>query len=125
MISAVCFGTNDLARAGEFYDRVLATLGAVRLQANDIEIGYGAAGGSPEFWVLKPYDRKSATRGNGSQVIFDAPNREVVDQFYKVAMDNGGVDEGAPGPRDYAPGYYGAYCRDLDGNKLHVYIIQP
>ena len=33
-------------------------------------------------------------------------------------------DEGAPGLRDYAPGYYGAYCRDLDGNKLHVFYIQ-
>ena len=124
MISAVCFGTNDLARAGEFYDRVLATLGVIRLKANDIEIGYGTAGGSPAFWVLKPYDGKSATHGNGSQVIFEAPNQEAVDQFHKVAIATGGVDEGAPGARDYSPGYYGAYCRDLDGNKLHVYIIR-
>ena len=48
---------------------------------------------------------------------------DTVDSFYKVAIDNGGTDEGAPGPRDYAPGYYGAYCRDRDGNKLHIYTM--
>lgn len=120
MISAVCFGSNDLTRSGQFYDRVLGTLDMVRLDANDNEIGYGEAGGEPVFWVLVPFNRERATYGNGSQVIFKAQDAQTVDRFYKAAIDNGGTDEGAPGLREHTPGYYGAYCRDHDGNKLHV-----
>ena len=123
MIASVCFGTNDLAGAGEFYDQVLGTIGMVRLDANENEVGYGKAGGEAVFWVLVPFNGESATNGNGSQVIFDALDSDTVDRFYKAAIDNGGTDEGAPGPRDYAPGYYGAYCRDRDGNKLHIYTM--
>lgn len=120
MISAVCFGTNDLERAGVFYDAVLATLGMVRLDANDNEIGYGTAGSPPSFWVLTPFDKQPATFGNGTQVIMDVADSDTVDRFHATALAQGGADEGAPGLRDHTPGYYGAYCRDLDGNKLHV-----
>ena len=123
MIAAVCFGTNNLARAGEFYDEVLGVLGMKRLKANEIEIGYGETGGEPSFWILLPFNRESATHGNGTQIIFNAPDQESVDLFYQKAIELGGTDEGAPGLRDYAPGYYGAYCRDLDGNKLHLYVM--
>lgn len=123
MFSGVCFGTNDLVRAGEFYDRVLSTIGVVRLAENDNEIGYGVADGEPTFWVLIPFDKKSATHGNGTQVIFSAEDSNAVGRFHATAMESGGSDEGAPGPRDYAPGYYGAYCRDPDGNKLHVFVM--
>jgi len=123
VITAMCLGTNDLAGAGEFYDQVLSTVGMVRLEADDNEVGYGEAGGEVALWVLIPFDGEPATYGNGTQIIFDAPDSATVDSFHKAAMDNGGSDEGAPGPRGYAPGYYGAYCRDRDGNKLHIFTI--
>lgn len=123
MIVATCFGTNDLARAGAFYDKVLQTFGMVRLVANDNEIGYGETGSEPTFWVLVPFDRQKATHGNGTQVIFSAPDAETVDRFHSVAIELGGKDEGAPGLRDHTPGYYGAYCRDPDGNKLHAFAM--
>jgi len=123
MISAVCFGTNDLTRAGEFYDRVLGILGMERLSANDVEIGYGAAGAEPVFWILIPFNRETATYGNGTQIIFNTPDQETVERFYHTVIELGGSDEGAPDLRDYTPGYYGAYCRDLDGNKLHAYVV--
>jgi len=120
MLSAVCFGTSNLERSGAFYDNVLATVGMVRLEANDKEIGYGIKGQSPEFWVLVPFNGEQASFGNGTQIIFNAKSSDSVDEFYRVALECGGSDEGAPGLRDYTPGYYGAYCRDPDGNKLHV-----
>ncbi len=120
MLAAVCLGTNDLARAGQFYDKVFSTIGMVRLVADEIEIGYGEHGGAPVFWILLPFNKRNANYGNGTQVIFKAPDAHAVDQFYQAALDQGGSDEGAPGLRDYAEGYYGAYCRDIDGNKLHV-----
>ena len=123
MLASVCFGTNDLSRAGAFYDEVLETIGLIRLESNEREIGYGPHGGSPVFWILLPFNGQPATRGNGTQVIFEASAADAVDRFHRAALQSGGDDEGAPGPRDYAPGYYGAYCRDLDGNKLHIFTM--
>jgi len=124
MLAGVCFGTNDLAAAGQFYDQVLATIGWSRQMQNDVEIGYSRESTPAEFWVLTPFDQRSATRGNGTQVMFMADNISQVDAFHAAVIRLGGADEGKPGPRDYRAGYYGAYCRDLDGNKLHVFTIQ-
>ncbi|MGI9351873.1 MAG: VOC family protein [Rhizobiaceae bacterium] len=122
MLSGVCVGTNDLDRAGNFYDKVLATIGMKRLVAVAKEIGYGPDEGPVTFWVLTPYNGQPATFGNGTQVMFSTITQDAVDAFHAAALNMGGQDEGAPGPRDYAPGYFGAYVRDPDGNKLHVSI---
>ena len=124
MLAGVCVGTNDLDAASSFYDAVLATIGMERRMQNEHETGYGPPEGSASFWVLTPYDQAPATFGNGTQVMFAAQSVKHVQQFHACAMSLGGQDEGAPGLRNYAPGYYGAYCRDLDGNKLHVFYIQ-
>jgi predicted lactoylglutathione lyase len=42
--------------------------------------------------------------------------REGVDKLYAKALSLGASDEGPPGER--LPVFYGAYVRDLDGNKL-------
>jgi catechol 2,3-dioxygenase-like lactoylglutathione lyase family enzyme len=120
MLLGACLGTNDLDRAGRFYDAVLVHIGLARTFQDDREIGYGPPGGDSSFWVLTPHDGRPATWGNGTQITFRAPSREAADAFHSSAVAHGGTDEGAPGPRDYRPGYYGAYCRDPDGNKLHV-----
>lgn len=119
MLLGVCLGTNDLSRAAEFYDHVLAVLGMVRTMEVDNEVGYGPIGGQSCFWILKPFDQQPATRGNGTQVTFQASNNEMVEKFHQTAVMLGGTDDGAPGYR-YRPRYFGAYCLDLDGNKLHI-----
>ncbi|MBQ0785769.1 MAG: VOC family protein [Amphritea sp.] len=119
MLVGVSFGTNDLSRAVEFYDRLLGELGMVRTMEVDNEVGYGPVGGQSCFWILEPFNQQPATRGNGTQVTFKASSTDVVDKFHRTALELGGSDDGAPGYR-YRPHYYGAYCLDLDGNKLHV-----
>jgi predicted lactoylglutathione lyase len=71
--------------------------------------------------VLGPYDKRSATVGNGSMSTFRFDNRAEVDAFHAKALALGGVDEGAPGER--APGFYMSYFRDLDGNKLCAFNL--
>ncbi|GGK68196.1 VOC family protein [Amphritea balenae] len=119
MLLGVCLGTNDLARAAVFYDRLLNTLGMVRTMEADNEVGYGPEGGSSCFWILEPFDKQPATHGNGTQVTFKAVSNDAVTAFHQIALEAGGTDDGAPGYR-YRPHYFGAYCRDPDGNKLHV-----
>lgn len=119
-------GTNDLDKAAIFYDAVLIPLGLCRrIVAPD--------GGPPSacwlkpdialprFYVYSPYDRNDAAAGNGSMVAFSAPHAEAVDEAYAAGLSAGGVAAGAPGPRPhYGDGYYGAYLRDPDGNKVHI-----
>ena len=121
--SGICFGTNNLEEAGKFYDVVFKTINVVRCQTTNNEIGYGYSLDQECFWVIKPFDQKPATRGNGSQMIITAKSKEEVDLFYTAALKAGGHDEGAPGLRDHTPNYYGAYIKDLDGNKIHIYKI--
>ncbi|WP_298963887.1 VOC family protein [uncultured Roseibium sp.] len=111
---------NDIAAAGTFYDKVLATLGMRRVLDEPHELGYAGSDGRTTVFVVRPFDGQPATFGNGTQIMFYAPHAEGVNAFHAAALNNGGTDEGAPGPRHYHPDYYGAYVRDLDGNKLNV-----
>ncbi len=122
MLSGVCIGTNDLEKAGQFYDAVLATIGMSRAVETPEEVGYAANDGVVTFFVLKPFDKNPASSGNGTQVMFYAQDKDAVHKFHDAVIEHGGRDEGAPGPRSYSEGYYGAYARDIDGNKLHVAI---
>ena len=117
----VTVGTNDLAKARSFYDRVLGTLGYKRL--NDLGDNGSIWGESaPEFFVLKPANGQPATFANGGTISFVAPSRAAVAEFHKAALGAGGKDEGAPGPRPAdSKTFYGAYLRDPTGNKICVY----
>ena len=122
MLSGVCIGSNDLQAAESFYDKVLGTLGMQRVVKGQHELGYAGGDGHVSVWVVVPFNEQPATFGNGTQLMFFAADQEVVQAFHAAALSEGGADEGLPGPRDYREGYYGAYVRDRDGNKLHVAI---
>jgi catechol 2,3-dioxygenase-like lactoylglutathione lyase family enzyme len=119
MIAYVTIGTNDLRRAAGFYDQLLAVLGAKRVWEMERSIGWSTSPDGPTVSVIKPYDGKPATVGNGMMVTLVAKSEAEVDAAYKKALELGGKDEGAAGPR--AGGYYAAYFRDLDGNKLAAF----
>lgn len=121
MIGYVTLGTNDLPRAAAFYDALLSELGAKRLWEFDRGIAWGTAKDKPSLAVMKPYDGKAATVGNGVMVALAATSREAVDRVYKKALDLGGKDEGPAGPR--GEGFYAGYFRDPDGNKLDVFCV--
>lgn len=121
MIGYVTLGSNDLPRATAFYEKLLASLGAKRLWANDSGVAWGAGPQSPALCVMKPFDGNAATRGNGSMVGLAVGSREQVDALYRLAMELGATDEGKPGPRGDT--FYAGYFRDLDGNKLNGFFM--
>lgn len=119
MLLYVTVGTNNLERAIEFYDPVLATLGYARRKTSEDEIGYASETDTRcRFWVVYPHDKQEASFGNGAMTAFDAGSRARVRAFHATAMLYGGVDEGAPGIRPFHKNFYGTYLRDPDGNKL-------
>ncbi len=125
MIGYATLGTTDIDSALTFYDALFATVGGKRLMQMPDErklTFYGAGAGKPMLAIGKPYDGQDATVGNGTMVALAADTREQVDQVYAKAIELGGADEGAPGSRGPEQmGFYGAYFRDPDGNKLCVF----
>lgn len=121
MFGYVTLGTNDLERAASFYDALLAEIGAKRMMEADRFVYWATGRGSPAFAVMKPYDGKPATPGNGTMLALVVDETGKVDRLHRKALDLGAQDEGAPGPRGAVEGFYGAYFRDLDGNKLCVF----
>ena len=123
MIGYVTLGTNDLPRAAAFYDALLAEMGVRRLmEFGGRGFGWAAAMDKPMLCIMQPYDGRPATVGNGVMAGIAVDSREMVDRIHAKALDLGGTDEGPPGLRaEGGDGFYAAYFRDLDGNKLDVF----
>ena len=122
MIGYVTLGTNDLERAAAFYDELLRLVGAGRFMETEQFVAWAVAPDKPALSVTKPYDGNAATVGNGVMVALVVMTPEQVDAIYARAIELGGTDEGAPGPRGDS-GFYAAYFRDLDGNKLNAFCM--
>jgi len=119
MLMTARYGTRDLATARKFYDAIAGIVGASRVVDREEVTGYRGASGAM-FLIGRPF-AGDATVGNGTQVVFEAPNRAAVDAAHAKALELGGKCEGAPGFRGPEEiGFYAAYFRDLDGNKLMV-----
>ena len=101
MIGYAMVGASDLQRSSDYYDAVLTPLGLVQVESDSTYVGYApkSAPTEIEFYVTKPFDQKPPTFGNGTMISFLAESRRAVDLFHGTALENGGTDEGAPGPR--------------------------
>jgi len=122
MIGYVTLGSNDLERAIAFYDEIFALLGAGRFMEDEGNfVAWAVAPDQPAISVTKPYDGNPATVGNGTMVALTVNSKEMVHKVYDRALELGAKDEGPAGPR--MDGFYAAYFRDLDGNKLNVFFM--
>jgi catechol 2,3-dioxygenase-like lactoylglutathione lyase family enzyme len=116
-------GCNDMDKARAFYD---ATFGALGLPPSSMPpeypiIMYKLPGG-PNFAVGPARDGQPATHANGGTILFLADSEEQVAAWHAAGLANGGTCEGKPEPKPQAPGSYGAYLRDPDGNKLAAFF---
>jgi len=123
VIGYITLGTNDLERAGRFYDELLAEIGAKRVMTDVRMLGWGTSPEDTMFSVITPFDENIATAGNGTMIAFNVETPENVKKIYEKAMSLGAADEGHPHDRGSSMGFYGGYFRDLDGNKLVAYCL--
>ncbi len=121
MIINVCFGTKDLETAGKFYDALVGELGCARTNTTEKSIHWANPDVGVGFAVTLPYDGNAATVGNGVMATIGATDKDQVDRLHAAAMANGGSDEGGPGTREN--GFYCAYWRDPDGNKMNAVAL--
>lgn len=117
MLDHLSIQCSDLPASAEFYDAVLATLGAQRVLDFVDAISYGTDG-TPEFWI-GPHSTGTGFRE--SHIAFAAPDRRSVRAFFDAAVSLGA--EVLYEPRvwpEYHPDYYGAFIRDPDGNNVEA-----
>lgn len=119
MIDHVSVAVRDLGRAVRFYDVVLAQLGLTRLETRTQTIGYGKR--YPEFWLNHRPDMLAVELKTGAHVCLRSRSTQAVDAFFKAALTQGGSADDEPGLRPgYGEGYYGAFVRDPDGNRIEA-----
>jgi len=121
MIGYVMVGTRDITRAAAFYDALLKEIGGTRYMASDRFIAWSSGPKTAGFCICTPHDGKDASVGNGVMVALVVQRPEQVDALHRRALELGATDEGAPGER--IAGFYAAYFRDLDGNKLNFFCM--
>lgn len=123
MFNHIMVGSNDIERSEQFYNAVLAVLGAGapmknRSPSGHMRLFYRHAGNT--FCVSEPIDGGPATCANGATVGFKCTSADQAKEFHDVAVAAGGASiEDPPGLRSGDLGsLYLAYVRDPDGNKL-------
>ena len=122
MIGYVTLGTKDLARGAKFYDAIAKEMDTPRMMEMETFIAWGKWDGPAGIGLTQPFDGNVQSVGNGVMVALQAKDKEQVHKIYEIALANGGTCEGEPGPRG-DDGFYAAYFRDLDGNKLNAFCM--
>jgi catechol 2,3-dioxygenase-like lactoylglutathione lyase family enzyme len=127
MLSYITIGANDIPRSERFYTAVLKPLGYVKAEQTD-SVAYSLPSipdrfnGPSAIYVVKPYDGREATVGNGSMLAFRVATHAEVHDLHRAGVEAGGSDEGAPGYRAiYSDNFYVGYLRDPLGNKLAIF----
>lgn len=119
MIDHVSIKVKDVEQAKAFYEAALAPLGYAR--------GIEYPGGMQLLVEGEPGDVWVAPLPEGAEAVpthvaLRAADAAAVDAFYEAVLAAGGTDNGAPGPRDYHPGYYAAFVYDPEGNNIEAVI---
>jgi len=122
MLDHVSITVADIAVAEPFYDAIMTALGVVKVGARADWLGYGerARPDHPERVYISVRKGDRPEPAFGRHWCFKAGSRAMVDAFWRAGLAHGGVDHGAPGLRDYHPGYYAAFVADPDGNRLEA-----
>jgi catechol 2,3-dioxygenase-like lactoylglutathione lyase family enzyme len=119
MIDHVSVPVRDLGEAARFYEAVLGTLGILKLESRPATVGFGKK--YPEFWINLRNDMAAVAPASGAHVCFRARSTELVDAFHAAALKGGGSSDGAPALRpQHGEGYYAAFIRDPDGNRIEA-----
>jgi catechol 2,3-dioxygenase-like lactoylglutathione lyase family enzyme len=120
MIDHVSVAVRDLAESERFYAAILAPLGLAKLREwPGAAIGFGKK--YPEFWVNQRAAMERVAADSGVHICLRAPDTAAIDAFHAATLEAGGASDGAPGLRPhYYAGYYAAFIRDPDGNRIEA-----
>ena len=119
MIGYITLGASDVSKSGCFYEPLFSILGAKRVFEQVSCLAWAKDGSSVIFTILTPENGQPPTAGNGTMIALQADSEKQVDLLHKKALEMGAADAGRPGFR--AGGFYCAYIKDMDGNKINFH----
>ena len=114
MFDHVGFHVQNLAESDSFYRLLLQSLGYEVIFTKEQCIAY-RQNGVPIFEI---YIGKQPSRN--VHIAFKASSKQIVELFHSTGLFLGAQDNGVPGYRDYAPGYYAAFIIDKNGHNLEA-----
>lgn len=125
MIDHVSVAVSDLSRAMRFYEAVLGTVGYAALDIRGSTVGFGKK--YSEFWINARPEMAPLPPRPGAHICLRVRSTGLVDAFHAAALANGGASDGPPGlrPHDGPNGYYAAFIRDPDGNRIEAVTFTP
>jgi catechol 2,3-dioxygenase-like lactoylglutathione lyase family enzyme len=125
MLDHVSIAVSDLSRSTRFYEAVLGVIGYTALDVRGSTVGFGKT--YSEFWLNARPEMPPLPEHPGAHVCLRARSTDEVDAFHAAALANGGQSDGAPGlrPHDGKHGYYAAFVRDPDGNRVEAVTFTP
>jgi catechol 2,3-dioxygenase-like lactoylglutathione lyase family enzyme len=119
MIDHVSVAVRDLAATVDFYEAVLTPLGFTKLDGSATTVGFGKR--YPEFWINSRPAPALPVPDSGVHIALRAASAAAVEAFHAAALASGGACDGPPGLRpQHGEGYYSAFIRDLDGNRIEA-----
>jgi len=119
VIDHISISVRNLDRAARFYDAVLGVIGYQMLEVRPHTVGFGKQ--YPEFWINLRAAMVPLADDCGIHVALRVRAAELVDAFHDAALAAGGASDGAPGLRPrHGQGYYAAFIRDPDGNRIEA-----
>jgi catechol 2,3-dioxygenase-like lactoylglutathione lyase family enzyme len=119
MIDHISIAVHDLDQAARFYEIMLGAIGYDKLEVRPHTVGFGKK--YPEFWLNLRATMMPVGDDCGAHVGLRVRSTELVDAFHAAALAAGGSCDGAPGLRpQHGDGYYAAFIRDPDGNRIEA-----
>src|ERR1044072_1503591 len=125
MIDHLSLAVSDLPRAMRFYEAGLGAIGYAMLDIRGTTVGFGKK--YSDLWIKGGPNMKPTPPHSGAHICLRARSRDEVDAFHAAALADGGASDGAPGlrPHDGQGGYYAAFIRDADGNRIEAVKFLP
>ena len=99
----------DLQASRRFYEAVLEVIGVPVVRV-----------GEEFFWADELFVSAGEPKTGRVHLAFQAADRDMVRRVHEAGLKAGGRDNGAPGERNYHPGYYAAFLLDPDGNNIEA-----
>ena len=106
----------DVAAAARFYATIAGPAQLTLVDEGPERARFAGPGFDLDLLAAGPEAPPSAH----VHLAFTAEDRATVHRFHEVATAAGHPDHGAPGERDYHPGYYAAFVLDPDGHNVEV-----
>ena len=117
MLSYATIGVTNIEKSQHFYTELLSIIDAKVLIKMERIVFIGKNKHEPMLAICIPFNKEQPAPGNGNMLAIAPGSKTLVDQLYKKALELGATCDGEPGQR-IPEVFYGAYIRDMDGNKI-------